>query len=171
VQHPLLLVLHAILIRWRGRDGRLSIRCRLFVREARVAQAQREREQRHAEADARDAQQPLRVLVRVHDALPLGRAERVPNDCGERRGVHFERERLVRQPLRELARQNLRPDSTADRGAEGGPNVVPISVATTVKPRRAADGLGRLHGEVQCRDHRKVLVLGDGLEQSVSPIL
>lgn len=100
----------------------------LLLAQSRIPQAEREKQQRHTETDARDAQQLLRVLVRVYDRGPLWRSDRVLGNKHKGVSVRRRRQRGIGADLTEaggeLRRQDLRPDGAGNGAAERGSDVV-----------------------------------------------
>lgn len=108
--------------------GRLQ---RLFIRQSRILQQQRERDQRHTQADADDAEDPLDTLIRMVDSVPVGRSHGVRDDPGIRRAVNFVCERRVTSNGRfDFLGQSLRPNRAGDAAAECRADIVGREVET-----------------------------------------
>lgn len=119
----------------------------LLLAQLWISQHGRKHDERHAEADTRDAQQPLHALVARDDGGPLGGANGVLVHDAQRAAVEGGRQGGVARKgevALEGRQERLRPDGAGDAVAE-----------------RGADGVA---GEVEAGDDSDVLVLRGGLD-------
>lgn len=100
----------------------------LFLRQTRIADTEREGDQGHRQADTRDTQQSLRMLVGQNDGVPVRRADGVYLGEGEGIGIDFCGQCRVAKPILQLAGQNLSPDGAGDGVSEGAADVVRCEV-------------------------------------------
>jgi hypothetical protein len=108
----------------------LGVLERLLAGQGRVLEQDREDDQRNAQADTDNAEDPLNVLIGVVHGLSRSSADRVGNDPGVRRSIDFLGEGDISNRLFNLLGKDLGPNGTGNSGAERGTDVVGRQVET-----------------------------------------
>lgn len=96
----------------------------LFLCQTRVADTEREDNQRYGQTDTRDTQQFLRMFVGQYDGVAVRRADGVCFGEGEWIGVDLSGQCRVAKPIQQLAGQNLSPDGAGYGVSDGAADVV-----------------------------------------------